>query len=144
MPIVLVSNEANANDKFNWQDITGVQYHYPNGYRNMIRPGERARLTCHRHSATHYARQLARDSETEPRSAIGALRSGNPPGLNSSNNFISSFVVTPMPVTATANFDLVTSINHPRLTAIPVEFRKTGGSPQGGFRRPGSTSIMTS
>ena len=41
MPIVLVSNEANANDKFNWQDITGVQYHYPNGYRNMIRPGER-------------------------------------------------------------------------------------------------------
>jgi hypothetical protein len=41
MPIVLVSNEANANDKFNWQDITGVQYHYPNGYRNLVRPGER-------------------------------------------------------------------------------------------------------
>ena len=41
MPILLVSNEANANDKFNWEDITGVQYHYPNGYRNMIRPGER-------------------------------------------------------------------------------------------------------
>jgi hypothetical protein len=41
MPIVLASNEANASDKFNWQDITGVQYHYPNGYRNTIRPGER-------------------------------------------------------------------------------------------------------
>ncbi len=41
MPIVLASNEANANDRFNWQDITGVQYHYPNGYRNIIRPGER-------------------------------------------------------------------------------------------------------
>src|SRR5215471_10663876 len=22
-------------------DATGVQYHYPNGYRNLIRPGER-------------------------------------------------------------------------------------------------------
>jgi hypothetical protein len=41
MPIVLASNEANANDRFNWRDITGVQYHYPNGYRNIIHPGER-------------------------------------------------------------------------------------------------------
>jgi hypothetical protein len=41
MPIVLVSNDANADDRFNWRDITGVQYHYPNGYKNIIQPGER-------------------------------------------------------------------------------------------------------
>ena len=41
MPLVLVSNEVNATDRWDWKDITGVQYHYPNGYRNLIRPGER-------------------------------------------------------------------------------------------------------
>jgi hypothetical protein len=41
VPVVLVSNDANANDRFNWQDITGVQYHYPNQYKNIIQPGER-------------------------------------------------------------------------------------------------------
>jgi hypothetical protein len=40
LPLVLASNEANATDRYDWKDITGVQYHYPNGYRNMIRPGE--------------------------------------------------------------------------------------------------------
>jgi len=41
MPLVLVSNDANATDRYDWKDITGVQYHYPNGYRNLIRPGEK-------------------------------------------------------------------------------------------------------
>jgi hypothetical protein len=41
LPLVLASNDANATDRYSWKDITGVQYHYPNGYRNMIRPGER-------------------------------------------------------------------------------------------------------
>jgi len=40
MPLVLVSNDANATDRYDWKDITGVQYHYPNGYRNMIHEGE--------------------------------------------------------------------------------------------------------
>lgn len=40
MPLILVSNDANATDQFNWKDVTGVHYHYPNGYRNMIQSGE--------------------------------------------------------------------------------------------------------
>jgi hypothetical protein len=40
MPLVLTSNEVNVSDKFNWKDITGVQYHYPNSYRNLIKTGE--------------------------------------------------------------------------------------------------------
>jgi len=34
-------NEANATDRYAWKDITGVQYHYPNGYRNLIHTGDR-------------------------------------------------------------------------------------------------------
>jgi len=41
LPIVLASNEANATDRYAWKDITGVRYHYPNGYRNLIRTGDR-------------------------------------------------------------------------------------------------------
>src|SRR5262245_31294644 len=41
MSLVLVSNEVNADARYNWKDVTGVQYHYPNGYRNLIKPGER-------------------------------------------------------------------------------------------------------
>jgi len=40
MPLVLASNEVIVSDHA-WKDITGVQYHYPNGYRNVIRTGER-------------------------------------------------------------------------------------------------------
>ncbi|SDR09115.1 protein of unknown function [Rhizobiales bacterium GAS113] len=40
MPLVLVSNDRNAGSRFQWQDITGVQYRYPNNYRNLIRRGE--------------------------------------------------------------------------------------------------------
>ena len=40
MPLILVSNDANATDQFDWKDVTGVHYHYPNGYRNMIQSGE--------------------------------------------------------------------------------------------------------
>jgi hypothetical protein len=41
MPLILTSNEAIASDDYDWEDVTGVQYHYPNGYRSLIRPGER-------------------------------------------------------------------------------------------------------
>ena len=41
MPLILTSNEVIAGDDYDWEDVTGVQYHYPNGYRNLIRPGER-------------------------------------------------------------------------------------------------------
>ncbi len=41
MPLVLVSNEVNATNDYDWKDITGEQYHYPNQYRNRIKPGER-------------------------------------------------------------------------------------------------------
>ena len=39
MPLVLTSNDVNASDRYDWKDITGEQYHYPNGYRNMILSG---------------------------------------------------------------------------------------------------------
>lgn len=38
MPLVLATNDAFASD-YDWKDITGVQYHYPNGYRNLIATG---------------------------------------------------------------------------------------------------------
>jgi hypothetical protein len=41
MPIVLTSNEINASSRYDWDDVTGVRYHYPNGYRNLIRQGDR-------------------------------------------------------------------------------------------------------
>lgn len=40
MPLVLVSNEVNATDRWDWDDETGVRYHFPNQYRGMIVPGE--------------------------------------------------------------------------------------------------------
>lgn len=41
MPLILTSNEVTASADYDWEDVTGVQYHYPNGYRNLIRRGER-------------------------------------------------------------------------------------------------------
>jgi hypothetical protein len=41
MPLVLASNEVNVSDKYRWKDITGVQYHFPNSYRKLVKPGER-------------------------------------------------------------------------------------------------------
>ena len=39
MPLVLTSNDAKAGDRYQWKDVTGVQYHYPNIYRNLIKTG---------------------------------------------------------------------------------------------------------
>src|SRR5262245_48146351 len=39
MPLVLTSNDTNATSKYQWKDVTGVQYHYPNQYRNLIQRG---------------------------------------------------------------------------------------------------------
>jgi hypothetical protein len=39
VPLVLASNDVNVSDRYNWKDIAGVQYHYPNGYRNLILTG---------------------------------------------------------------------------------------------------------
>ena len=41
MPLVLASNEVNVSDKYRWKDITGVQYHFPNSYRKLVKPGQR-------------------------------------------------------------------------------------------------------
>src|SRR4051794_20656255 len=42
MPLVLVSNDPNTSDRrMQWHDVTGVRYHYPNGYCNKIKPGEK-------------------------------------------------------------------------------------------------------
>lgn len=40
MPLVLTTNEFVPNPDHAWNDIAGVQYHYPNQYKNKIRPGE--------------------------------------------------------------------------------------------------------
>ena len=40
MPLVLTTNDFVANPDHAWNDVEGVQYHYPNGYKNKIRPGE--------------------------------------------------------------------------------------------------------
>jgi hypothetical protein len=41
MPIVLTNNEVVINPEHAWRDIEGVQYHYPNQYKNLIKSGER-------------------------------------------------------------------------------------------------------
>jgi hypothetical protein len=42
MPLVLTSNDPNTSKlRSQWHDVTGVRYHFPNMYRNMIKPGER-------------------------------------------------------------------------------------------------------
>lgn len=40
MPLVLTTNDFVANPDHAWNDVEGVQYHYPNGYKNKIKPGE--------------------------------------------------------------------------------------------------------
>ncbi|MFY8142769.1 MAG: DUF3883 domain-containing protein [Caulobacter sp.] len=40
MPLVLTTNEFVPNPDHAWNDVEGVQYHYPNAYKNKIRPGE--------------------------------------------------------------------------------------------------------
>jgi len=41
-PLVLVENEATEGGHYDfWADATGERYHYPNKYRNMIKPGRR-------------------------------------------------------------------------------------------------------
>src|SRR5690242_15342170 len=38
--LVLVENEVTVGGAYDfWADLTGVQYHYPNQYKNRIRPG---------------------------------------------------------------------------------------------------------
>jgi hypothetical protein len=39
--LVLAQNEISANPDFSWKDVTGERYHFPNSYRNRIRPGSR-------------------------------------------------------------------------------------------------------
>lgn len=40
MPLVLTTNDFVANPDHAWNDVEGVQYHYPNGYKNKVRTGE--------------------------------------------------------------------------------------------------------
>jgi hypothetical protein len=38
-PLVLAENEVNAGESFDWKDVTGERYHFPNNYKNKIVPG---------------------------------------------------------------------------------------------------------
>lgn len=40
MPLVLTTNEFVPNPDHAWNDVEGVQYHYPNVYKNKVKPGE--------------------------------------------------------------------------------------------------------
>lgn len=40
MPLIFTSNEVKVQNVFDWKDITGIQYHYPNVYVNKVKPGE--------------------------------------------------------------------------------------------------------
>jgi hypothetical protein len=73
MPLVLVSNEVNATDRYAWKDVTGVRYHYPNSYRNMIRSGEYfvyyrgiRRLRGRRGQAEYFGRGVIGDIWEDP------------------------------------------------------------------------------
>jgi hypothetical protein len=39
MPLVLVQNPVIANEGFDWKDIEGEQYHFPNQYKNRCVTG---------------------------------------------------------------------------------------------------------
>src|SRR5215831_2248167 len=39
MPLVLVQNSVIVNPGYDWKDIVGVQYHFPNQYKNLCIPG---------------------------------------------------------------------------------------------------------
>ena len=41
MPLVLTTNEVRLNPAHSWDDIAGVQYHYPNQYKGKVKTGER-------------------------------------------------------------------------------------------------------
>jgi hypothetical protein len=37
--LILAENEISASPEFGWKDVTGERYHFPNSYKNRIRPG---------------------------------------------------------------------------------------------------------
>lgn len=37
--LILTENEVNVNPNHNWKDITGERYHFPNKYKNRLKPG---------------------------------------------------------------------------------------------------------
>lgn len=39
--LVLAQNEISANPEFGWKDVTGERYHFPNAYKNRMRPGSK-------------------------------------------------------------------------------------------------------
>jgi hypothetical protein len=39
MPIVLVQNSVMANPGYDWKDLEGEQYHFPNQYKNRCTSG---------------------------------------------------------------------------------------------------------
>ena len=40
-PLILAENEVSADASFDWKDVTGERYHFPNAYKNKIVPGAR-------------------------------------------------------------------------------------------------------
>jgi hypothetical protein len=41
VPLVLTSNDVTVGDRYNYKDVTGEQYHYPNAYRVMFQLGNK-------------------------------------------------------------------------------------------------------
>jgi hypothetical protein len=39
MPLVLVQDAVKVNEVYDWKDLEGVQYHFPNQYKNRYQPG---------------------------------------------------------------------------------------------------------
>lgn len=70
MPLVLTTNDVIMNPDHAWQDETGVQYHYPNQYKNMIQPG--VEFVYYR--GVHRADGKRGQAEYFGRGRIGAIR----------------------------------------------------------------------
>lgn len=70
MPLVLTTNDVVMNPDHAWNDIEGVQYHYPNQYRRKIQPGED--FVYYR--GVHRADGRRAEAEYFGRGRIGAVR----------------------------------------------------------------------
>lgn len=82
MPLVFTSNDPNTSDlRDQWQDVTGVRYHFPNMYRNMITTGQPFvyyrgvhRKDGSRGAATYFGAGVVGDVWLDPKSQGNSAR----------------------------------------------------------------------
>lgn len=74
--LVLAENEVNADPQYNWLDVTGERYHFPNQYRNKIRPGTHftyyrggLRLSGKRKTPEYFGTGVVGDVYPDPKTA---------------------------------------------------------------------------